>query len=187
MATYQPRLNSNGMQGSKYWYTQYNIYFATGYGMPNCTCYAFGRFWEINGHFGYDSKIPKLPNANGEDWWSRTYAYEKGSTPKVGSIICFRNTSGFGAGHVAVVEEVRNNGVIVTSNSSWQGKYFYTETLSPDSNGYYYHAGSNYTYRSQGFIYNPYVGQPTPTPPTPTPTTKKKKFPWVLYAKRLRR
>lgn len=179
---YQPRLNSNGMQQNKYWYSQYNPYFATGYGLPNCTCYAFGRFWEINGQYGYDNEIPRLPNANAEDWWSRTYSYEKGNTPKLGAIICFANTSGLGVGHVGVVEEIRAGGVIVISNSAWQGTYFFLETLTPDENGYYYHQGAQYPYRSQGFIYNPHVQGDEPEP-----TTTRHRFPFVLYAnKKLR-
>lgn len=177
---YQPRLNSNGMQQSKYWYSQLNPYFATGYGLPNCTCYAFGRFWEINNQYGYDNEIPRLPNANAEDWWNQTYNYEKGDQPKLGSIICFRNPSGLGAGHVAIVEEIHNDGEIVTSNSAWQSTYFYLSTLRPEEDGKYHIQGSQYPYVSQGFIYNPHVEGDEPVQKI------ERGFPWVLYANKLR-
>lgn len=36
-----PRLSEGGIRGSAYWYSD-NIYYQSGYGMPNCTCYAYG-------------------------------------------------------------------------------------------------------------------------------------------------
>lgn len=36
-----PRLTSDGMQGNPYWYSR-NPFYLAGYGLPNCTCYAFG-------------------------------------------------------------------------------------------------------------------------------------------------
>lgn len=38
---YIPRLNDNGMMGSRYWYSNTNPFYASGYGLPNCTCYAW--------------------------------------------------------------------------------------------------------------------------------------------------
>ena len=36
-----PRLTRDGMQGNPYWYSR-NPFYLAGYGLPNCTCYAFG-------------------------------------------------------------------------------------------------------------------------------------------------
>lgn len=83
-----------------------------------------------------------------------------------------------GAGHVAIVEQIDNDGTIHCSNSAWQSTFFWVSTIIPDANGRY--NWSHYTF--QGFIYNPFADQPTP----PTPTRERKKFPWVLYAKKLR-
>ena len=56
------------------------------------------------------------------------------------------------------------------------------KTLSPDNN---YYMGSSYSF--QGFIYNP--TEFTGSSPTPEPTTEPevKRFPFVLYARKLRK
>lgn len=38
--SFTPRLNDNGIRTSIHWYSNDNPYYATGYGMPNCTAYA---------------------------------------------------------------------------------------------------------------------------------------------------
>lgn len=38
---FTPRLNDQGMLGNRHWYSNDNPYEATGYGMPNCTAYAW--------------------------------------------------------------------------------------------------------------------------------------------------
>lgn len=118
---------------------------------------------------------------NAELWYPYVAdGYQRGQTPKLGAVICWHSTRS--GGHVAIVEEIKPNGDILTSNSAYSGSYFYMKTLSPSNN---YYMGSAYTF--QGFIYNPTNFDP-PTPPTPpTPTEEKKsKFPWVLYARKLR-
>lgn len=54
--------------------------------------------------------------------------------PTLGSIACWKvgklKDGSDGAGHVAVVEEIKSNGDIVTSNSAWGGKEFYMQTFS---------------------------------------------------------
>ena len=45
-----PRLSTTDptpMQGNPWWYSNGNIYYAYGHGLPNCTAYAYGRFAEI--------------------------------------------------------------------------------------------------------------------------------------------
>lgn len=83
-------------------------------------------------------------------------------------------------GHVAIVEEIDSQGNITCSNSAYQSTYFFLTNLS---------ASNNYNYTNhvfQGFIYNPFSDQPIPPiPPTPS-TFIKTKFPWVLYARKLR-
>ena len=117
---------------------------------------------------------------NAELWYPYTAdGYQRGQTPKLGAVICWHSTRS--GGHVAIVEEIKPNGDIITSNSAWSGSYFYMKTLSPRNN---YYMGSSYTF--QGFIYNPTSFEPTPPEP-PTPGQEKtKRFPWVLYARKLR-
>ena len=78
------------------------------------------------------------------------------------------------------MEQINNGGEsIVTSNSAWGGSYFYTQTLYR-SNNYCWGGDNNDRYQTQGFIYNPYGDSPTP------PTRSRSKFPWVLYARKIR-
>ena len=143
----------------------------TGSVLPNCTGYSWGRFLEEN-----NITDCNLSRGNAENWFSNTIdGYTRGQIPKLGAIICWDSTQS--GGHVAVVEEIKSNGDIVTSNSAYGGSRFYIKTLSPPN----YNMGSAYTF--QGFIYPPNEFIPD------TPTTKHKsnnKFKWVLYARKLR-
>lgn len=138
---FSPRLTDAGMRGSSYWYSG-NPFYQSGYGLPNCTCYAYGRFWEINGQ-----KPTGLSLGNAGTWFGRTTGFQKGQTPKLGAIICYGYNDG-GAGHVAVVEKISGNSII-TSNSGWGSSYFWTEEVYK-SNNYVPSWCDGYT---QGFIY----------------------------------
>lgn len=159
-----PRLNSSGMRGNGHWYS-HNPFYNAGYGLPNCTCYAWGRFWEIGDVNNDYSHRPSLSTANAEDWYRHSDSYSRGRTPALGAVICFADGPYSGEGHVAIVEKINSDRSIVTSNSAWGGSYFYTQTLRPPS---YLPARG---YRFQGFIYNPYSGGgPGPGPgPDPDP------------------
>ena len=112
----------------------------TGYVMPNCVGYAQGRLLEILGKKAVDWK---LPACNAEDWIDKAKenGLETGKTPKLGAVICWRagktHNSSDGAGHVAVVEEIKANGDIVVSNSAYNGDEFYLKTITKAS-GYVY-------------------------------------------------
>lgn len=150
MSEFVPRLTDTGIRGNPYWYSD-NPFWQAGYGMPNCTCYAWGRFWEISG------VRPNLSTSNAEDWFGYTQdGYARGDTPQLGAVICLGDPA-TGVGHVAVVEVI--DGDLVTfSNSAWQSTFFYV-TQGRASNNYGYGAG----YTFQGFIYNP----EEPIPPKP--------------------
>lgn len=159
-----PRLNDSGMRNNPYWYGN-NPFYQSGYGLPNCTCYAWGRRYEITG------KRPSLSLGNAEVWFDYTQdGYKRGRVPQLGSIICFKDGPYSGLGHVAVVEEITGD-TIITSNSAYNGAFFYLKTGSA-SNNYGYEAG----YKFQGFIYLP----DTPIPPTPS---EKNKMPLWMYLK----
>lgn len=117
----------------------------------NCVGYAYGRFMEVMGTTSCNLSIN-----NAENWWANTGdGYERGQTPKLGAVVCWRKgqagNSGDGAGHVAIVEQINSDGSINTSNSAYGGTRFYTKLLQPPN----YVMGSSYTF--QGFIYNPNV------------------------------
>lgn len=141
---FTPRLSINSptqMENNPWWYSTGNPFYPD-YGLPNCTCYAYGRYAEIRGAFA------DLPRWDAKDWWDNASAFNRGQTPRVGAVICFSNPR---YGHVAIVEEVHANGDIVTSNSDYGTNYFYTETLLV-SNGYIPINSPDYVL--QGFIYN---------------------------------
>lgn len=156
---YIPRLTDSGMRGNPYWYSR-NPFYQAGYGLPNCTCYAWGRFWEIGDPNQQYINRPTLSTGNAEDWYGYTAdGYQRGSTPQLGAVACWADGPYSGDGHVAIVEEIHSDGSITCSNSAYGGQYFYTTRLYPPD--YLPAAG----YRFQGFIYNPYSGGgPSPGP-----------------------
>lgn len=101
------------------YYFAKNIFYQSGYGMPNCTAYAWGRAYEILG------TKPNLSNGNANQFWGynlsrNSYAY--GTTPQLGAIVCWNGSE---CGHVAVVEAISGNKVTI-SESAWSGAFFRT-------------------------------------------------------------
>lgn len=152
MAKYKPRLDApstrdkNWIHYSKGGYN-YCIEIKNGSCLPNCVGYAWGRWRELLG------KKHNLSTRNAENWWGNTDdGYKRGQTPKVGAVMCWRKgkagVSSDGAGHVAVVERINDDGSVTYSNSNYSGTRFYTKTLKAP-----YKLGSAYTF--QGFIYLP--------------------------------
>lgn len=144
---YTPRLTAPAKTDKNY-YSDKNIFYACGYGMPNCTAYAWGRLLELTGK-SYDKLC-----GNAEDWWgvAEKAGLKKGKTPKLGAIVCWKagkvKDGSDGAGHVGVVEQIKSNGDIVVSNSAWKGTEFYLMTVTKAS-GYVYDSSR----QLQGFIY----------------------------------
>lgn len=115
--------------------------------IPNCVGYAYGRFYEIIG------TKPKLSRANAENWYGYADGYKRSKTPALGAVICWAKgqvgVASDGAGHVAIVEEIKSNGDIITSNSGYNSTRFWLQTFTKAS-GY---AMNGYTF--QGFILPP--------------------------------
>lgn len=148
---YIPRLSDIGIPGNPYYYSR-NPFYQAGYGMPNCTCYAWGRFWE-NADINHDySNRPNLSTSNAEYWYGASDGYQRGSTPQLGAVLCLADGPFSGDGHVAIVEEIFSDGSITVSESAYNGYYFRTERLYPPN----YIPVAGYVF--QGFIYNPYSG-----------------------------
>lgn len=161
-ASFTPRYSAPSYD-NPYYYSSKNIYYSAGYGMPNCTAYAFGRAYEITG------SEPILSHGNAQDWYGYNMNggyYNYGSTPKVGAIACW---SYDGGGHVAVVENIEGD-TVTYSNSAWSGTNFYLTYGSISNPG----SGGNSWWNFQGYIYildstsNPSDSDQTPAEPLPT-------------------
>lgn len=140
--TYSPRLSAPN-KNNQYYYSDKNIFYKYGYGMPNCTAYAFGRAYEIL------NKEPNLCHYDAEEWYSYNKTngyYSYGKTPKLGAIACW-NYDG-GGGHVAVVEKIEKS-TITFSNSSWSGENFYLTTADINDTN----AGGSSWWNFEGYIY----------------------------------
>jgi surface antigen len=159
--SYTPRLSAPA-KTNKYYYSNLNPFYQYGWGMPNCTCYAWGRAYEILG------KAPNLSLYSAYLWYgynkdNKIYSY--GTKPKLGAIACWVYSSGT-SGHVAVVEKIENN-TITFSNSAYSGENFYTSTapVKDPSNG-------NKYWIFQGYIYiGDFVAKSGTTTTTTTTTT----------------
>ena len=180
--SFTPRLSSSGMSGNPWWYSSGNKLYASGYGLPNCTCYAYGRYAEIRGAFA------PLPTRNAGYWYDLATRFQRGGTPALGSIICYYDPTGNRAGHVAVVEVIHSNGDITTSNSAWKGTYFWTERVTQAS-GYRANWARRAGYVVKGFIYNdeydttepPEPEEPEePDTPEPSGRTREKMPLWMM-------
>ena len=145
MSKYSPRVTAPS-KTNKHYYSNENPFFAQT-GMPNCTTYAWGRFWEVSG---------KAPTFLGqpEKWYANAQAkgYKVGQTPKLGAIIVWKKGNvenpKDGTGHVAVVEKIYDNGDFDSSNSQYKGKEFFMQKITKAS-GYQYAGGFDFL----GFIY----------------------------------
>lgn len=124
--------------------------------LPNCTAYAWGRFYELTG------SMPNLSRKNAEQWYLNTSdGYTRSQTPALGAVICWQagsttNTDGAdGAGHVAIVEQINADGSILISESGWESSWYWrTQTIRKSSDGSYPY-GTSGSYKFQGFIYCP--------------------------------
>lgn len=123
---YKPRLTSPDADNTRY-YSGENPFYAAGYGMPNCTCYAWGRAYEISG------ERPELSPYDACTWYdynAENQIYDYGDEPEQGAIACWAYADG-GPGHVAVVEQVDGD-MVLLSNSAYSGAEFYMDTVPAD-------------------------------------------------------
>lgn len=179
---YYPRLDATGIYNSKYYYSE-NPFHQSGYGLPNCTCYAWGRFYEIS------DVRPSLPTGDAGTWLDdvkEASSYQTGDTPALGAVAVWGSSIG-DAGHVAIVEQINDDGSYVISQSGYYRpiatyppdttNYFWTNTCSGETNK----ASWMSNYYFQGFIYN--SNQPVPIPGG---GQRKRKLPIWMMCKRKR-
>ena len=157
-AEYTPRLTAP--ERNNPYYFSNNIFYNSGFGMTygnigNCTCYAYGRAYEILG------TRPLLSSGNAGDWYeyNKRYGYYPyGDIPCPGAIAVWSKKGG--AGHVAVVEAVDGD-TVITSESGWKSFYFKTRTRNMKDPRF---SAMSSAYTFLGFIY--IAGEPAPVPPS---------------------
>ncbi len=138
-ASFSPR--TSAPSSSDYHYYSDNIFYQSGYGMPNCTAYAWGRAYELLG------TKPSLCTGNAGQWYSYNKShgyYSYGSEPKLGAIACWDHYDN-NTGHVAVVEAISGNNVTI-SESNYGGVNWRRVTIP--KNGSY-----DSSLRFLGYIY----------------------------------
>jgi len=131
-----------------YWYREdignrgYSMWVYRDGKQGNCTFYAWGRASEILGK-KYDGAT-----GNGVDYGDEDGIYRTGSTPKQGAIITW--SGGSGAGHVAIVENVSQDGqTIWTSESGYKSFLFKYRERHNDGN---WGASSGYRFRNFKYL-----------------------------------
>lgn len=114
--------------------------------LPSCTAYAWGRFYEITG------EAPTLCTGTAEYWYQFIDGYKRGDIAKLGAIMCWQQGSlGDLEGHVAIVEQVKEDGSIITSESTSSAGWQLIERTKGTDNNW----GMPTSYTFQGFIYSP--------------------------------
>lgn len=138
----------------------------------NCVGYANGRFNEIIGDPNLTGvvktfKYQLVCNAENFIESAKKQGLKISSTPIQGGIMVWQRgatlSGGDGAGHVAVVEEVYEDGSIMTSESGWNA-WAFKNVRRDNTNGRW---GQSSAYKFRGCIINPSVKNPkvVPVPP----------------------
>lgn len=145
------RLSEAGIKESPYYNdNSLSAFNGTANAMPNCTAYAFARTAELCAPANVRDNVlfARKGADNAKAWYSATL-WDKGSVPKVGAIACWDGE----LGHVAVVEEVLDDGSVLVSQSNFGGTFFETKEYSCKVGEITDGVGLVF----QGYIYNPYV------------------------------
>lgn len=130
--------------------------------LDNCVGYANGRFnelWNDPDLKGIVKAFHVQLTCNAENFIesAKRQGLKVSSTPVVGGIMVWQKgatlSGGDGAGHVAVVERVYDDGTILTSESGWASWAFKT-VRRDNSNGRW---GQNSYYKFRGCIINPEI------------------------------
>lgn len=143
----------------------------TGTTLPNCTSWAWGRAYEIMG------EAPLRFSGDAGNWWNNytkeeleAKGYTKSQTPSLGAIACWQDPDDpKSMGHVAIIEEVYDDGSISFSESGyttwvWRPSYFNVQkNVKPTA---------VYT----KYVFKGYIGLPGYAAATEPPTIESFKF-----------
>lgn len=129
--------------------------------LSNCVGYAYGRFNEIGGYNACKYLVP----TNAENFPEHRTGMAIGTEPQLGAVIVWQKgatlSGSDGAGHVAVVEKIFDDGSILISQSGWNSSVFWTAVHRKGADGNWIE-GDDYSwmkgnYKFRCFIYNPAV------------------------------
>lgn len=123
--------------------------------LANCVGYAAGRFNEIM-NAGKMLYLQYPPDAENFLDVARQQGLKTGTEPKLGAIIVWSKgktwNASDGSGHVAVVEDIKSDGSIITSESGYGSKNpFWTSHRYKESGNW----GQSSAYKFLGFVYQP--------------------------------
>ena len=154
----------------------------------NCVGYANGRFNEsitdpnLKGIY-LKFKYQLVCNAENFIESAKRQGLKISKVPTLGGIMVWQKGNTLdgwdGAGHVAFVEQINDNGSIVTSESGWAA-FAFKRISRTNSNGRW---GMAAGYKFRGCIINPSIGAVTKPTPNPSPTT----YPGKLPTKQLKK
>lgn len=132
--------------------------------IANCVGWAWGRYCQIRGEV-----VPTLPTGNANTWFTAAQAagFETGQEPALGAVICFSG----GLGHVAIVEEIAEDGSYIRCSESDYGGPIFSYRTRYRANNWQLAVGG-----FQGFIYNDVEPGPVGD-----------RFKWWLCARMLKR
>lgn len=131
--------------------------------LANCVGYAAGRFNEIM-NAGKMLYLQYPPDAENFLDVARQQGLKTGTEPKLGAIIVWSKgktwNASDGSGHVAVVEDIKSDGSIITSESGYGSKNpFWTSHRYKESGNW----GQSSAYKFLGFVYQPGTTTDIPT------------------------
>ena len=164
------KYDPNVMWNNPCWYGEDNP-FKGEWLLPNCTNYAYGRILELGG------QNLTLSHSDAGDWYPNTGdGYQRGQTPVQGAVACWYCGGSIGRGHVAVVEDIDDDDIIISDSdyvssetlgdksiqaNVWNNSHYFGRSRMSPPYGFYGSAGY---YAFQGFIYVPIQGGVAPTP-----------------------
>lgn len=118
--------------------------------IDECTWYAFGRELEIGVPESEMKK--KCPTTNAENWYKDS-KFDKRVLPELGDILVYscgkRHHASDGMGHVAIVEDIREDNAIRITESGHNMKFQSRWVKYP----YKYYLKSQYKYTLDGFVH----------------------------------
>lgn len=113
--------------------------------LPNCVGYAVGRFAEMGGTS--ECVLPPV-QASSMIKYATKAGLKYGKKPQLGGCLVFSGGND-GCGHVMMVEQVRKDGSLLVTDSTYGKVVFRSRVVSPNAN---YGMPSNYCYL--GCVYN---------------------------------